>query len=146
MQTRPETLLVRQHERVKCNLRAHVRAAPEFQAQVRLARTLGDGSRIVPATAIDFSPGGIGINSPVYFPRAATVIVRITSGDASAGGATLYEGPMQIKRCTMIGCEPTYYLGVSFVSRPEQPVVDALLDAARRSAESGPPAKGAAVA
>lgn len=143
MESRPETLLVRQHERLKCSLRVQVTAAPECGTQVRLARTLGDGSRVVSATVIDCSPGGLGINSGVFFPKTSVIHARIAAAD---GVSTLYEGSLRVQRVAMIGREPTYYLGTSFVERPAAALLERLMDEAKRHPASDAAPKGAAVA
>lgn len=145
MENRQETLLVRQHERLRCSLRAQVSASPESAAQVRLARTLGDGSRVVIGTVIDCSPGGLGINTSVFFPKASLIHLRIVSPD-SAQSLLLFEGSMRVQRATMIGGEPTYYLGTSFVETPTAAQIDGLMKEAGRSPAPLAAPKGAAVA
>ncbi len=145
METRPETLLVRQHERLKCSLRVQVAAAPECGTQVRLARTLGDGSRVVNATVIDCSPGGLGINSSVFFPKTSVIHVRITATNG-AHTTIAYEGPLRVQRVAMIGREPTYYLGTSFVERPAADTIELLMNEAKRNPAPEARPKGAAVA
>lgn len=147
MESRPETLLVRQHERVKCNLRVQVSAAPEHAGQVRLARTLGDGSRIVSATLTDCSPGGLGIDSPVYFPKAARLDIRVFVSRPDASAETvLFQGIMRVQRASMFGHEPSYYLGTSFTDPPSQDQVASLMEQARRHPAAERAGKGDAVA
>lgn len=145
MESRPEDLQVRRHERVKCELRAQISAAPDSERQVRLARTLGDGSRIITASVIDASPGGLGINSTVYFPRASVVHVRITAGD-DPKRPPVFEGDLRVQRASMIDAGPTYYLGTSFAERPDEASVTRLLSEAAKHPMTPPGAKGAAVA
>jgi hypothetical protein len=138
MPNSPEQLVVRQHERFHCRLASQLRVAAEVAEQVILARTVGDGSGLLEAFLTDCSRGGLGIESTVFFPRGCRIKVRVKPLDA-------YEGPgpemvVRIQRVSMLDRTPTYYLGVSFVSKgPEhEAAVGLLLDMARRA--SPPPA------
>lgn len=145
MESRGEDLVVRRHERVRCDLTARIATSNECERQVRLARTLGDGSRVVNARVIDCSPGGLGINTSVYFPKSAVIQVRIcANGDPAS--SPLFEGALRIQRATMIDGAPTYYLGTSFASAPDQAVMSRLLAEASRHPPAPSPAKGARVA
>ncbi|HMN42583.1 MAG TPA: hypothetical protein PKE29_17215 [Phycisphaerales bacterium] len=133
-----EQLVVRQHERFHCRLASQLRVAAEVAEQVILARIVGDGSGSLDAFVTDCSRGGLGVESTVFFPRGCRLKVRVKPIDA-------YEGPgpemvVRVQRVSMLDRKPTYYLGVSFVSKgPEHDAsVGILLDMARRAAP--PPA------
>ncbi|MBL8744841.1 MAG: hypothetical protein JNK58_00640 [Phycisphaerae bacterium] len=142
MESSPETLLVRQHERLTCSLRAQASVAPQCGTQVRLARTLGDGSRTINATVIDCSPGGLGINSGVFFPRSSLIHVRVSCGEGDQA-ESVFEETLRVQRVTMVGSDPTYYLGTSFADSPRAESLERLMAAARRASASGQPLKGA---
>ncbi len=139
MPNNAEQLVVRQHERFHCRLASQLRVAAEVAEQVILARTVGDGSGSLDAFVTDCSRGGLGIESSVFFPRGCRIKVRVKPADA-------YEGPgpemvVRVQRVSMLDRTPTYYLGVSFVSKgPEHEAsVGILLDMARRAAPSPAP-------
>lgn len=138
MESRTESLLVRQHERVSCDLRAKVSPSSEHQSRVRLTRTLGDGSGNVSATVTDCSPGGLGILSPVFFPKTSVLSICILGED----GAPAYEGSAQVQRVVMHSRQPMYYIGVAFVIRPGPEQFSRMMEVAARSTGSAPVAKG----
>lgn len=111
MDTGGDKLLVRQFERVQCQLDAEVEPAPESRGQVRLARGVGDGSGRVKAVMTDCSGGGMGLRCPVFFPKHGVLNVRVTDGK----GGMLFEGKVRVQRATMVGREPSYELGGAFV-------------------------------
>lgn len=127
MQNRTDPTLVRQHERVQCAITALLSVAPEHAQQVRLARSVGDGHGAVRVTITDCSSGGLGISSPVFFPKSCLLRVRIPRD-----GAPL-DATLRVQRVRMIGREPTFYLGASFVDREDVKTAEALLAAARES-------------
>lgn len=132
MESRTDTLLVRQHERVACNLAVLVRAADEHQSRIRLARTMGDGSGTIQATVIDCSHGGIGITSNIFFPKRALLKVWIVAeGD---GAPILFDEIVRVQRTAMISREPRYYLGTAFERAIAPESVARLLQYASRTA------------
>jgi hypothetical protein len=104
-------LLVRQFERVQCQLDAEVEPAPESRGQVRLARNVRDGNGRVKAVMTDCSGGGMGLRCPVFLPKHGVLSVRVMDGK----GGVLFEGNLRVQRATMIGREPTYDIGGAFV-------------------------------
>jgi hypothetical protein len=136
MSNSAEQLVVRQHERFHCRLPSQIRVAAEVAEQVVLARTVGDGSGALDVFVTDCSRGGVGIESPIFFPRGCRLKVRVKPVDA-------YEGPgpevvVRVQRVTMLDRTPTYYLGVSFVSKgsEHEAAVAMLLEMARRTPPS----------
>jgi hypothetical protein len=134
MQSRPDTLLVRQHERVACNLNVCVQAAGDDASHVRLARTVGDGSGGVKATVIDCSHGGIGITSTVFFPKR--MLLRAWIVDDGADTPIVFDGIVRVQRTSMISREPRYYLGVAFDPSTPPASIETLL---RHASKQGTP-------
>ncbi|MDX2115850.1 MAG: PilZ domain-containing protein [Planctomycetota bacterium] len=128
-----ERLVVREHERVRCSLRAVIEPAPEMRDLLRLARGVGNGSGSVDAELTDCSGGGVGLRSPVYFPKQCVLMVRVPSPDGGAGGH-VFEGRVRVQRATMIGREPAYDLGAAFADRPDERTLEALLKLSRAGA------------
>lgn len=113
MSSQNDQLVVRQHERVLCKLPAHVRVADACATQIVLARTTGDASGTIDATIVDCSRGGLGIQLPMFLPRAAQLIVRLKP-DVAANVPGDVELLVRIQRASMTERTPMYYLGVSF--------------------------------
>jgi hypothetical protein len=149
MQPSAEQLVVRQHERVHCRIPSQLRVATENAEQVCLARSIGDGNGGLEAFITDCSRGGLGIESSVFFPRGCRIRIKTRTTDSATGSsANSSEMIVRVQRVTMLDRKPTYYLGVSFVSKgnDHDAAVLALLDAARKSpapsAGAQPPAAG----
>ena len=130
-----DTLVVRQFERLACKFDATLETLGRTREQVRLSRSAGDASGRVAGVLVDCSEGGLGLRSPVYFPKQSEMFVRVR--DAVAG--VIFESPVRVRRTVMVGREPTYELGLEFVGdgaearRKLQP----LLELARRQASGG---------
>jgi hypothetical protein len=127
-----EQLVVRQHERFLCRLAAHLRVAEDMAEQVMIARSVGDGVGAVDAFITDASRGGLGIESTVFFPRGCRVVVRVRA----AGPMPVQDLTLRVQRVSMLDRAPTYYLGLSFVSKglEHEHSVVALLEHARQAA------------
>jgi hypothetical protein len=138
-----EQLVVRQHERIVCRLAAHVRVTEDLAEQVVIARSVGDGMGAVEAFITDASRGGLGIESNVFFPRGCRVIVRVRA----SGTTPVQDLTLRVQRVSMLDRKPTYYIGLSFVSKglEHEQSVARLLELARISAAAqAPPPKGGA--
>ncbi len=140
-----EQLVVRQHERFLCRLGSLVRVCEDMADQVVMARSVGDGTGAVEVVITDASRGGLGIESTVFLPRGSRLRVRVKSADVAPEKDLL----LRVQRVTMLDRKPTYYLGLSFVSKgPEHDQnVGALLELARQAAAAATitptgPAKG----
>lgn len=140
-----EQLVVRQHERLVCRLPLQMRVAEDAADQVALARAVGDGSGALNVVITDASRGGLGIESIVFFPRGCRLKIRVQNESGSVHDLTL-----RVQRVTMLDRKPTYYLGLSFVSKgPENDLgVGMLLEQARKAAPAqtahvSPPKGGA---
>lgn len=128
-----EQLVVRQHERFHCRLGSHLRVGDEVAEQVVLARTMGDGTGAIEASITDTSRGGLGIESPMFFPRGCRLRVRVKP--STDGAAPDHDLLVRVQRVSMLDRRPTYYLGVSFTSKgPEHDLaVTLLLEMARKN-------------
>ncbi len=126
-----EQLVVRQHERFVCRLPSHMRVAEEASDQVTLGRAVGDGTGASSMVITDASRGGLGVESNVFFPRGCRLKIRVQDGTQ-----TVHELTLRVQRVTMIDRKPTYYIGLSFVSKgPENDLgVGLLLEQARQAA------------
>lgn len=109
--TTPSELTVRQHQRLSCDLVAHVRVSAEDAAQVALSRTVGDGAGCITARVVDCSSGGLGVQMGVFLPRGARLSVSVH--DPADKGATLFAGTGRVQRVQMLDRGPTFYLGVA---------------------------------
>ena len=109
-----------------------------------LARTVCDGTGAIDAFVTDASRGGLGVESAVFIPRGCRLRVRMRSQGAVA--APEKDLIVRVQRVSMLDRKPTYYLGVSFVSKgPEhEQTVGAMLEMARLSqqATGQPPSAG----
>lgn len=114
------SLNVRQYDRHACHVPARVGVAHGSAGRVVLARTGADGQ--VDAVIIDFSPGGLGIRSPVFFPVGCELWVQ-PSGSAPGLIATV-----RVRRVTMTDRTPTYELGTHFDAGAtgQHPLLEAL--------------------
>jgi hypothetical protein len=123
MKQENDQLVVRQQERVLCALAVEMRVAPDDAARVVLATTAGAGGGLVRATAVDCSLGGMGIDSPVFFPKGCHITVRAPLADPSGDPSIeprAVELIAQVKRVSMINRTPSYYLGVLFIGKGEE--------------------------
>ena len=122
---------------------SQVRVAEDAADQVTLARSIGDGSGAIDVFITDASRGGLGIESVVFMPRGCRLKIRVQGGTAGS----VHDLTLRVQRVTMLDRTPTYYLGLSFVSKgPENDLgVGLLLDQARIAAGAlASPAKGGA--
>ncbi len=113
METAAEQLVVRQHERRACSVAATVRLAPEHTSVVALARSVGDGTGVVPVNIVDVSNGGTGLELSIFLPRGSRVLVSVRLADG-----TPIDVPSRVQRVTMVSREPKYYLGLSYAGEP----------------------------
>ena len=143
MQPQNEPQVVRQHERVQCQLAAVVGVAPEMEGRVVFSGTVcgtGRAGGTVGAEMIDCSRGGLGLKMRVFVPKHAKLVVRVACGTDGEPR----EFAVVAQRVKMLDRGPTYYVGASFpADANESGEVDALLTAARATAEA---AGGASVA
>ena len=104
-------LSVRRHDRLVCDLTAEVSVATQNAAAVRLGRSVLGASGTIAARVVDCSLGGLGILSPVFFPSACRLIVRVPAPRHPGGTLGLR---IRIQRVAMADNTPSYYLGGAF--------------------------------
>lgn len=116
MERPDESLVVRQHERHTCRLKAEasVAAGGGPPPAVVLSRSAGDGTGTVPGTVVDCSAGGLGLETSVFFPRSCRLRIR-----AWLGSDATVEVIATVQRVTMISREPRYYLGLAYLTGPD---------------------------
>jgi hypothetical protein len=106
-------LSVRQHERHPCDVAAGMLVSGQSVDAVKLVKTGAGGA---PGRVVDFSRGGLGLSSTVYFPL--TCHLRVSIPD-NAGGSIKID--LRVQRVAMLDRTPTYYIGTSFdATTPEQ--------------------------
>ncbi len=144
MQSQNEPQVVRQHERVQCQLAAVVGVAPEMDGRVVFSGTVcgtGRAGGTVSAEMIDCSRGGLGLKIKVFVPKHARLVVRVACGPAGEPR----EFAVVAQRVKMLDRGPTYYVGASFPADTNAvSEVDALLTAARATAADAASASAAA--
>lgn len=139
MKSGNDNLVVRQHDRLSCRLPAILRVAKEHADRVVLARTAGDGHRTVKVVAVDVSSGGLALESPIFFPKACRLEVRLLNPE-QPDGPPLLETAIRIQRTAMLDRTPIYYLGGAFVtdSTPEhRSALDQLFNFLQRAQIAG---------
>lgn len=112
-QTPPDQdLVVRQHERFTCRISADVRIADSDHQNVRVSRLAAGPGGGVPATIVDLSRGGLGLDCGLFLPRSC----RLRVGVSLPGAETLWVDGV-VRRSTMISRDPRYYIGLSFTDQ-----------------------------
>lgn len=101
-----EQLVVRQHERLRCEVAARALVAAESAERVVLTGD-GQGGAEVAVTITDCSRGGLGVRSPAFFPKRCRVVVR------ASDAAGPIEVTLCVQRAALLDRAPTYYLGLS---------------------------------
>ncbi|MEM1424432.1 MAG: PilZ domain-containing protein [Planctomycetota bacterium] len=107
-----EGLIVRRDARTDVRLRGVVTVPREHEDIVKLSPSAPTGSSGVDAILIDIGKGGIGFESPIFFPRGAVIDVSLTDPD---GNGSLLSERVIVRRTSMVGSGPTYATGVQFV-------------------------------
>lgn len=111
-----ESLVVRAHERVRCELASNASVAPEHATMIVLTNSAVDASGAIPTTVVDLSRGGIGFRSKVYIPKQARLIVKITDPAAGATESdTALTVLVKVMRVMMLDRTPNYEIGTAFV-------------------------------
>lgn len=133
----PQDLIVRQHERVPCDLPARIRLAPASVRIIRLTPAASSTGELA-ARVVDLSRGGAGLSSAIYLPVRSSVVVVVHR----PGGEPI-ELNGQIRRATMMDKRPHYYLGVEFadLTPNAERRIAALLAQVRSERAAGEPAR-----
>ncbi len=138
-------LTVREHERRECSLPAHLNVAPASARGITLSQTALQTELGVPAQLVDISRGGVGLRTTVFFPKTCHLALRVTlpapggqPAKTGPAGHAFFQATVRVQRVTMLGREPTYYLGAAFTEAVD---VSRLLAACDPAGAPGP-AKG----
>lgn len=127
--------LVRADQRYTCSFGAVLRpvtvgAASDAGEAVALGRSAGEGDGTVKAVVVDLSRGGLGVSTPIFFPRGSHIDVCAKLPDGSEQRVV-----GRVQRVEMRDRKPTYYLGLSLVQPDEAgPVLELLMTDLRRGA------------
>ncbi len=143
MQTKTEPAVVRQHERVQCELPAVVGVAPEMAERVVFAGTVcgsGRAGGTIGVSLIDCSKGGLGLRTKVFMPKHARLVVKVACGPSGEA----QEFVVVAQRVRMLDRGPVYYVGASFAGEGAGTgSIDALMAAARSAPAPVAPASAA---
>ncbi len=137
MQSGPDQLVVRQHQRLQCSLPAKVAIADSHAGAVVLARTASEGGALK-TTVVDCSRGGLGLQTHVLLPRSCIVIVQLRD-PAPGGDPSPIVLTCRVQRVTMTDRTPTFYLGLSFRNECEAAAIERVLTLAARVSQPPPP-------
>jgi PilZ domain len=103
----PNPMVVRGSKRVACDWPAQASIAPEQAGAIRFSRVVTGSAGALDVRLSDFSEGGLGLHSMVYFAPGIRLQVCI-EGEADPI-------PVRVQRSLMVDRSPRYYLGTSFV-------------------------------
>ena len=117
------SLTVRQHERSAVQLIVEFVVADGHREQVRFSgNSTATEPHVVRCTAVDISPGGMGLLCEEFIPRNCEGLVFVfdpSTASTSAGRTTTYEvifeHRVRVRRVRLATHEPMYELGVAFV-------------------------------
>ena len=127
-------LIIRQHEREELGLRVEFVVTEGHRKQVRFSAMSGaSSSHVAAGTALDVSPGGMGIVCRLFVPRMCEGTVRVfhpTPVGKGSDGSDIYdvafEQEAKVRRVTLDSHEPTYALGLAFLD--PDPTIGARVD------------------
>lgn len=107
MSTGPNPLVVRGSKRYSCDVPAQASIATEQHAAIKLSRTVAGGGGILEVRLADFSQGGLGLHSMVYFAPGTRLLIQIEGEPLPVS--------VRVQRSSMADRSPRYYLGTSFM-------------------------------
>lgn len=121
-------LIVRRSARYDIALRAKVAPTQSHASAVRLTSSAGARGGFVEVDVLDFSGGGVGLLSMVFFPRKSCL--RLIIQGVGEGAPDLLDAVVRVQRVVMSDRRPAYLIGTSFESLNEAAVtqVNHLLD------------------
>lgn len=122
---------VRGHERHECCLPASLRTSDPHDKQVALTTAGAEASQRT--ALVNFSGGGLGMRTPVYYPRGCELVATVRG----LPGGRECRCAVTVRRVWMIECGPEYYLGTSFDDSAEAMAVLSELAAASTQAGHG---------
>ncbi len=131
-------LIVRRSTRHDIALRAKVAPTQIHAATVRLASSVAPRGGFVDVDVLDFSGGGVGLLSMVFFPRKSCL--RLVVQGHAEGEPDLLDAVVRVQRVVMSDRRPAYIIGTSFESLSEAALaqVDLLLGCMDGHAEEAP--------
>ncbi|GMV27441.1 MAG: hypothetical protein AMXMBFR58_34720 [Phycisphaerae bacterium] len=138
-------LIVRRTARYDIALRAKAGPTQLHAAAIRLSATVAARNGLVDVDVLDFSGGGVGLLSMVFFPRRSCL--RLVVQGFVDGEPDLLDAVVRVQRVVMSDRRPAYIIGTSFesLSTAAQAQVDQLLarleggsDVSPTSAEQSP--------
>lgn len=106
-----DRLSVRQHDRFECRVAARLGVDPGHTAQVSFSRSVAESRGQIPATVVDVSRGGLGVETLVYLPKGCRLALHVTAPGQSQAQTV----QVRVQRVRTVGREPRYYVGTSFV-------------------------------
>jgi hypothetical protein len=111
MPSQTDRLVVRQHDRFRCNIPARVVIEAAHADQVVLAKAAAEAGGGTSLRIVDSSRGGLGLESRVFLPKACRLRISVT--DPSSGQEVTVT--VRVQRVAMTDRRPLYYLGTAFV-------------------------------
>lgn len=119
-------LIVRRSARHDISVNARAAPTQQYASAVRLAASASRGG-FVDVDVMDFSGGGVGMLSMVFFPRKTCL--RLIVKGLREGEPDLLDAVVRVQRVVMSDRRPAYIIGTSFESPSQaaQAQVDALL-------------------
>lgn len=130
-------LQTRQFARRQLALPARVEVHPDQADQLRLSFDDEHGR----PTVVDVSEGGLGLQSAVFLPRNARLLVHVQPPEAAGAGIPdTLAVRLVVRRCLMVDVKPTYHIGLQYLE-PGVPEIQELvrIGEAARSADNGKP-------
>jgi hypothetical protein len=117
-------LTVRQYEREHVRLPVELTLCSEHSAQVRFSQSsTAAGQHKIKGQALDLSPGGMGIQSRQFIPRMCEGTIRLFEPVAAQDAVNdppptklLFEHRVKVRRVYLQDREPTYAIGLAFIS------------------------------
>ncbi len=116
MSEKPRELVVRQHERYRCDLPAKLELCSDDAERVMLSGQATGADGRIEARLEDASVGGFGVRTKVFLPKGARVLVSIQVGEQGDGDDA---SPVELRvrgrvqRAKMVERGPLYYLGMA---------------------------------
>lgn len=121
------SLTVREHERSSVQLIVEFVVSDGQREQVRFSgNSTATEPHVVRCTAVDISPGGMGLLCEEFIPRNCEGLVFVfdPSTASTAAGSTstyevIFEHRVRLRRVRLATHEPMYELGVAFIDPRE---------------------------
>jgi hypothetical protein len=105
-------LAVRGSARYQCGFDAQVSVAQEHARLVKTDKSAPGAGGPAAMTLVDFSLGGAGLRSPLFFPRLCRLVLTFTP----PGAADPMSVELRVHRVSMLDRSPSYYLGTAYES------------------------------